>query len=162
VQVSEALHPVPEWMMIRFLVLIAAVGGLVLMTGCSNGKLKCYPVTGQVLYNGEPLKGVDVAFHPVDPKNDTGYPPHATTDENGNFKLMTYFDGDGAPAGEWKVAVAFAVVAADDGADQSKKLVFQVPVEYQKKDTTPLNVSIKPETNTLEPFKLSGKPKPKK
>jgi hypothetical protein len=146
----------------RGLMLVGLVVGLVMLAGCSDGKLKCYPVTGQVQYNGEPLKGVDVAFHPVDPKNDTGYPPHATTDDNGQFTLMTYLPGDGAPAGEWKVAVAFAVQAVDDGADQSKKLVFQVPVEYLKKETTPLNANITSGSNTLEPFKLTGKAKPKK
>lgn len=136
------------------LVLVA----LVPLAGCGDGKLKCHPVAGQVLYNGEPLKGVDVAFHPADPKNDTGYPPHATTDENGKFTLTTYLPGDGAPAGEWKVAVAFAVQAVDDGADQSKKLTFQVPAQYQKKESTPLVVTIGAGSNALEPFKLTGPP----
>lgn len=123
--------------------------------------MKCYSVSGQVLYNGEPLKGVDVAFHPVDPMNDAGYPPHATTDADGKFTLTTYFKDDGAPAGEWKVAVAFAVQAVDEGADQTKRLPFQVPAQYQRKESTPLTASVKPQSNTLEPFKLEGPPRQK-
>src|SRR5262245_17906441 len=132
------------------------------IVGCTgDGQLKVYPVTGQVLYNGEPLKGVDVAFHPTDPKNTTSYPPHATTDNDGKFALTTYVKDDGAPAGEFKVAIAFAVQSADDGSDQVKKLPFQVPAKYQRKESTPITVTLKPETNTLEPFKLEGPPRPK-
>lgn len=58
--------------------------------------MKTYAVTGHVLCNSEPLKGVGIAFHPTNPKNDTGYPTHATTDENGKFTLMTYVAGDGS------------------------------------------------------------------
>src|SRR5436305_1727284 len=86
---------------------------LAVLAGCSGGRLKTYPVTGQVLYNGQPLKGVDVALHPVDPKYATGYPPHATTDADGRFTLMTFLKNDGAPAGEFRVAVAFAVEAVE-------------------------------------------------
>lgn len=134
--------------------LLAAAAGLV--AGCGDGRLKVYPVTGQVLYNGEPLKGVDVAFHPTDPKNDTGYPPHATTDDQGNFALTTYLKDDGAPAGEFKVAVAFAVQSSEDGGDQTKRITFQVPQKYHRKDTTDLVVTVKPESNRLDPFKLEG------
>jgi hypothetical protein len=145
----------------RTLVLVACAAAFALAAGCGDGKLKCHPVSGQVLYNGEPLKGVDVAFHPADPKNDTGYPPHATTDADGKFTLMTYVTGDGAPAGEWKVAVAFAVQAVDEGSDQAAKLPFQVPPQYQRKESTPLTASVKPGANALEPFKLEGPPRPK-
>ena len=142
----------------------AAVAFVLLgLAGCGDGKLKVYPVTGQVLYNGEPLKGVDVALHPTDPKNNTGYPPHATTDEDGKFTLTTYLKDDGAPAGEFQVAIAFAVekVGGDEGSDQSKRLTFQVPYKYQRKETSGITVTLKPESNALEPFKLEGPPMPR-
>lgn len=145
----------------RAVALVVGVVVALAAAGCGDGRLKCHPVSGQVLYNGEPLSGVDLAFHPVDPKNDTGYPPHATTDADGKFTLTTYQKDDGAPAGEWKVAVAFAVQAVDEGSDQAKKLPFQVPAQYQRKDSTPLTVSVKPGSNTLEPLKLEGPPRPK-
>ena len=134
--------------------------GLAGLAGCSDGKLKIYPVTGTVLYNKQPLKGVDVAFHPVDPKNDTGYPPHAKTDDKGQFVLTTYESEDGAPAGEFQVAIAFAVEVAggDEGSDQTKKILYQVPAKYHRKETSGISVRIKPDSNTLEPFSLEGPP----
>ncbi len=138
-----------------------ALLSLIALAGCANGRVKTYPVTGQVLYNGQPLKGVDVAFHPTDPKNDVGYPPHATTDADGKFTLTTFLKNDGAPAGEFRVAVAFAVEAVEEGSDQSKKLSFQVPTKYQRAETSGLTVTVKPEPNTLDPIKLEGPPQPR-
>jgi hypothetical protein len=144
----------------RVAVLMAAIL-VVVPSGCRNdGKLKVYPVSGQVLYNGAPLKGIDIAFHPVDPKNDTGYPPHATTDAEGRFSLATYLPGDGAPAGEWKVALAFAVESIEEGSDQTRRLSFQIPQVYHTRESTPISVTIRPEPNTLEPFRLEGPPLP--
>ena len=142
------------------LVLLIAV--LPVLCGCSDGKLKTYPVSGQVLYNGQPLKKVDLAFHAVDPKNDIGYPPHATTDDEGKFVLAGYMKDDGAPAGEYKVAIAFIPEpnVADEGSDQSKRMMFQLPEKYLKKETG-IAVTVKPGVNTLEPFKLEGPPMPK-
>jgi hypothetical protein len=137
---------------------VLALLPLVALAGCSGGRLKTYPVTGQILYNGQPLKGVDVAFHPVDPKNDTGYPPHATTDADGKFTLTTFLKNDGAPAGEFRVAVAFAVEAVEEGSDQSKKLTAQVPVKYHKAETSGLTVTVKAEPNVLDPIQLEGPP----
>jgi hypothetical protein len=143
---------------------ICALGFVVLgvvATGCGNdGRLKTYPVKGQVLYNGEPLKGVDVAFIAVEEKNRVPYPPHATTDAQGNFTLMSYDTGDGAPAGEFQVAVAFAVEVSgpDDGSDQSKKIIGQVPVKYHKAETSGLKATVNTSSTTLEPFKLEGPP----
>src|SRR5262245_28938467 len=133
------------------------------LAGCSNGKLKTYPVTGQVLYNGQPLAGVDVAFHPVDAKNNTGYPPHATTDQEGKFLLMTYLKDDGAPVGEYQVAIAFPVeTAGEEGSDQTKKLSFQVPAKYHRKETSEITAKVESRTNALEPFRLEGPPRPQR
>ena len=134
------------------------------VVGCGGGdkKLKVYPVSGQVLYNDEPLRHVLIAFHPVDGKNVVPYPAYAETDDEGKFSLTTYLKGDGAPAGDYKVAVAFEPKAAEDGGDQSVKLKFQVPVKYHKAETTDLAAKIETAPNALAPFKLSGPPMPAK
>lgn len=133
-----------------------------LSIGCGDGKVKVYPVTGQVLYNGEPLPGVSLAFHPLDPKNNTGFPPTAKTDQEGKFSLMTFLPNDGAPAGDFKVAIAFEVESVVDGSDQSKRLSFQIPAKYHKAETSDLQVTVKPGKNNLDPFKLEGPPKRKR
>ena len=145
----------------RWSVVLAVVVLGLMASGCGNdGRLKTYPVKGQVLYNGEPLKGVDVAFLAVEEKNRVPYPPHATTDAQGNFTLMSYDTGDGAPAGEFQVAVAFAVEVSgpDDGSDQTKRIIGQVPVKYHKAETSGLRATVGPSSTTLEPFKLEGPP----
>jgi len=142
------------------LLLVAAAA--LLTASCEKGKLKIYAVRGQVLYNGQPLKGVALAFHPVDAANDIGYPAHAKTDDQGNFKLTSYVDDDGAPAGEYNVALAFEVEAIDEGSDQSKKLTFQLPVKYHRKETTDIGATVAKGDNQLEPFKLLGPPLPAK
>ena len=131
------------------------------LAGCGgDGKLKTYPVSGQILYNGQPLKGVDVAFHATDPGHAVGYPPHAKTDAEGKFKLTSYVPDDGSPAGEFRVAVAFAVetAGADDGGDQSKKLAAQVPAKYHRGETSGLTATVKAAATALDPFKLEGPP----
>jgi hypothetical protein len=127
--------------------------------GCgSDGKLKVYPVSGVVKYNGNPLKGVDIAFHPKDAKNNSGFPPNGKTDADGKFTLSTYLPNDGAPAGDYDVAIAFSVEVAgdDDGSDQTRKIISQVPVIYHKKETTPFKVTIEPKDNVLQPFEMKG------
>jgi len=132
------------------------------LAGCGDGRLKCYTVEGQVLYNGQPLAGLDIAFHAVDPANAVSYPPHAKTNSEGRFKLTSYVEGDGCPAGEFRVALAFAVEVAgdDDGSDQVKRLKFQVPSKYHKAETSGITITIKPGSNQLDPIKLEGPPKP--
>jgi hypothetical protein len=138
--------------------IVLCVLAVAALSGCSDGRLKIYPVTGQVLYNGQPLKSVDIALHPVDPKNNVGYPPHATTDADGTFALTTYLKGDGAPAGDYRVAVAFAVESIEDGSDQTKRLAAQVPVKYHRAETSGISVVVRPEPNTLDPIRLEGQP----
>lgn len=145
----------PRWLLLAVGLLVSSV------SSCGDGRPKAHPVSGQVLYNGEPLAGVTVAFHPTDPKNNTGMPPNGKTDESGKFKLTTFIPNDGCPAGEWKVAIAFEAEAVDDGSDQSKKVTFQVPKKYHRAETTDLSATIKSGDNPLEPFRLQGPPRPR-
>lgn len=136
---------------------------VVIAGGCQkSNRLPVYPVKGQVLYNGKPLKGVSLAFHPVDPKNDIGYPAHAKTDDDGRFLLTSYVENDGAPAGEYKVAFAFEPESIDEGADQQKPIAFQLPDKYLRKETTDITVTIQKGANDLEPFRLTGPELPTK
>src|SRR5438552_470087 len=86
----------------------AGVLGVISLTvapGCSKGGRKeVHPVQGQVLVNTAPASGALLTFHPVsgspnDPR------PSAQADDQGRFSLTTYASGDGAPEGEYEVAV---------------------------------------------------------
>jgi hypothetical protein len=77
--------------------------GLVCATGCSGGKgqPKTVPVSGTVMYNGNPVEGATVSFM------GEGAPRPATgvTDAKGEFQLSTYAANDGAVIGEHVVTI---------------------------------------------------------
>lgn len=67
--------------------------------GCS--KQEYAPVSGKVVYKGQPLTFGSVMFFP-----ESGQPAHGQIKEDGTFYLSTNGDGDGARIGVNKVRVA--------------------------------------------------------
>ncbi len=64
------------------------------------------PVRGQVFGSREePAAGALVVFHPVSADHEPTLKPLAYVDEEGNFQLTTYDQGDGAPSGEYVITV---------------------------------------------------------
>ena len=134
-----------------------------LFSGCGGDsrQQKTYPVTGQILLDDKPFKGAFVALIPKDPKKFVmNERPQATTDENGKFILFTYATGDGAPAGEYWVGIDSpnAPPPSDDGSDQAdrNRKGPSIPLRYNVPQKSGIEVTIKPETNVLEPFKLTS------
>ena len=116
---------------LALLLLLAASGG------CSdNGAPReaAVPVAGRVTYKGQPLPRYQVIFAPVDGRR----PASGISDENGNFTLSTNAEGDGAPPGMHKVAVAWAGPPATDSTGS------EVPIEDPKlMPKQPINVPAK-------------------
>jgi hypothetical protein len=136
---------------------IALVVLLPFLAGCGSGRLATYPVKGKVLVDGEPAQGVHVAFYPKDTGGHSPYIPSGQTDENGEFVLSTFITGDGAPAGEYDVTLAWPLrknpISTLWEGDRFKgkhndpsKPVAQVTVEKRSQE--------------LEPFKLTLADKP--
>jgi len=71
-----------------------------LLAGCGKGKPETTPVTGEVVYQGAPVEGAEVAFAP-----DGGALARGRTDASGKFTLRTFADGDGALPGNHRVTV---------------------------------------------------------
>jgi hypothetical protein len=96
-----------------FLLLRAAVCCLV-FAGCGYSA-GYYPVSGRVLYKGEPASGAVVYFHQEgrSSANQEGRPsvvatgtiPVGTADSDGNFRLACDGVGDGCPPGKYVVLV---------------------------------------------------------
>ena len=78
-----------------------------LCASCSrNDRANLSPVRGQVFVaRDEPAAGALVVFHPVAADHETRLKPLAYVDEQGNFELTTYDQGDGAPSGEYVITV---------------------------------------------------------
>ncbi len=84
-----------------------ALGGLLLsVLGCGGSvdpnRPKTYPVTGQVLYNGDPVEDATVMFVG---SGTGGRGALGKTDASGNFSMTTYEAGDGAIPGTYRVSI---------------------------------------------------------
>jgi hypothetical protein len=135
----------------------AALAGAALLLGsCSDGfkMRKTYPVSGQVLVDGKPLKGVAIALHPQDKAMERER-PLGETDENGKFTLSTYNTGDGAPEGEYTACLAVPP-QGDEGSDQQKRTANPIPEKYGRAETSDLKVTVKSGKNELPPFQIAG------
>ena len=79
------------------------------LAACTNpyGDHPPYPTTGQVLVNGQPAVGARVVFHHLGDWGEKSIVPQAETKEDGRFTLTTYNVDDGAPAGDYQVAVVW-------------------------------------------------------
>jgi len=131
----------------RGLVLFAVLG---LAVGCSSDAPKLnekpvHKVRGQVLVNDKPAAGAFVLFIPVNEAAGSTDPrPRATADDNGHFVISTYGDGDGAPAGEYRVTVTWP-----DGNDVEDRLNGRYSPANSK-----LKATVKDGPNELPVYKL--------
>jgi len=111
----------------------------VLAVGC-GGDLN--EVTGTVTLNGEPVKGLEVRFEPVDPAIGTtaiGY-----TQADGSYQLHYPGEKTGAPAGEYTVHVSGGENGEDDGPP------VRVAAEFNSKSKLTAAVKSGPNTFNFE------------
>lgn len=131
--------------------------------GCGGSSLPMQPtykVTGQVLLDGKPVAGATIVFHPIDATNfKWNERPQAKTDDQGRFTLTTYKVDDGAPAGEYRVAIASLDAGADDGSDQQKHTrgALRLPRNYWSHETSGLTAKVDQQATILAPFELKGR-----
>lgn len=120
------------------------------------------PVTGRVLFNGEPLKYGSIIFQPAH-----GQPARGEILPNGDFTLSTYRVGDGAAVGRHKVRVTCytsqdpsqkkEASAASDSLGDSL-----IPLRYTSFDTSGLEVALLAGGNKPFVFELKSEPSPEK
>jgi hypothetical protein len=124
-----------------------------------------FPVHGQVLLEGKPVANVLVAFHPVGAWGADENRPYAETDRDGRFTLSTYGFQDGAPAGEYKVALrdlrgeGEGAEVQPDEASPRKPRPNRPPASYANPETSGFRVRVHEGRNELEPFLLKAGPR---
>lgn len=90
--------------------------------GCRNkqvdeAKVPTYPVHGRLLVDGKPAVGAMIKFLP---DKTGGRVPTALVREDGTFSASYYGSEDGAPAGEYKLLVAWMQVPPQGGLAQDR------------------------------------------
>ena len=124
---------------------LAVVSAIVLFCGCnSSSGPQIVPTTGVVRFNGKPLVGARVVFHPA-----SGRPAQATTDNEGKFRLSTLRPSDGAVVGMHQVTVTEARSQVEKMPAAGEQVVTPpvaaggLPNNYSKPETSGLEYEVK-------------------
>jgi hypothetical protein len=129
--------------------------GLLGLTGCSRESgPQVFPVHGQVRVDGKLAAHAQVTFHPVGDSRPDAVHPAATTDEQGNFSLTSYTAGDGAPEGEYQVAVVWFLASKPRGPGEESTTRNHLPERYGRAESSQLRATVSKGDNTLKPFDL--------
>jgi hypothetical protein len=96
------------------------VASAIVAGGCGS-PAGLVPVSGKVLYRGEPAAGAVVFFHREQAPGGTHQPiPSGIVEDDGSFYLTCDGLGDGCPAGKYAVLVEWKGKADADAASQPK------------------------------------------
>jgi hypothetical protein len=129
-----------------------ALLGSLLLVGCDEGwQAETYPVAGKVLINGQPAAEAVVELHSVGTQPDSrNSRPWGVVQPDGTYQLTTYGKDDGAPPGEYAVTLRWP-------SDLSSPSHFdRLAGAFDSPETAPLQVTIRPEENTLPTVELTG------
>ncbi len=155
-------------MLKRFVFVMAVSVVAVVAAGCGN-TAGFFPVSGKVLYRGEPAKGAVVYFHRQASSGAPNEPVHyGFVEDDGSFALTSDDMGDGARPGSYTVLVEWRDGSGDRVVvTTSKGKVKQVKRSRIRSGsdrfkgryldiTKPLlHAEVKAETNRLDPFVLT-------
>ena len=122
------------------------------LAGCGSPKPEFASVTGTLLLNGKPQRGLRVSFMPDAEKNNTWAAiARGTTDEQGKYTLTYEYqreEGTGAPVGWHRVLIEdVSRPPTPQGQTPPPPLV---PPEYSSDRTTPLRKEVKPGEQTID------------
>jgi len=118
--------------------LLACVGGLFPLAGCSGNKPlpaelgPLVPVQGKVTVAGKPLRGGNVNFFPLE-HDVAKCQPQGLIDAEGRYTVSSYGQ-KGAPAGKYRVTV--------DPASDDKDLDVLVDARYMNWEKSPVIVTV--------------------
>jgi hypothetical protein len=122
---------------------------------CGGGGAPVHPVTGQVLVAGRPAARALVTFHPVGDAGREKVCPTGHVDDQGRFRLSTFRQGDGAPAGDYQVTVVWFVARPVPGRPDESLTLNYLPARYASAATSNLRATVSPGNNEVPAFQLT-------
>jgi len=111
-----------------------------------------YPANGQVTFKGRPISDAELTFFPEDKSYPDSVRPKAKTTADGTFVAWTNAQGDGVPAGNYKVTIVHNEVSVSKDTIVAKPN--DLPIEYSKRDTTDIQVQIASGKNAIPAIAL--------
>lgn len=135
-----------------------ALAGLLAASGCGEppDRLPLHSASGKVVIDGRPEPRVQIRLHAVDKLNNSGsLQPFAVSDDDGAFRLGTYEEGDGAPAGRYKATLFWP-----DNPPGPERPVDLLQGRYNDASRSELDVTIVEGDNLLKPFVATKPAKP--
>lgn len=128
--------------------------------GCDPApdKVRTYPVSGQVVYDGKPAAGVRVFLYPTAAPTVPTVPanPHGMTAADGRFTLSTYGDGDGAAEGSYQVILLWPPDPTEEDEEARGDRLFG----WYSAVNSKLAVEVHPGDNPFPPFQLPARKGP--
>lgn len=125
------------------------------VTGCGESAKPwevVVPVKGTVTYRGKPVAGAQISLYPANAEFPSSVIPSATSVQNGEFSVGTYGTDDGAPAGEYRVAIVWhPLVDKGSGGSRGDNVL---PPKLANPETSGLKVVVNSEETTLPSFNL--------
>ncbi|QDV59367.1 DUF4198 domain-containing protein [Rosistilla oblonga] len=124
-----------------------ALCSLPLLVGCGQqqfpGEQPVFPIEGVVTVDGKPVENIQIALHPAGDLNaEKPFYPQGFTDAEGNVKVSTYADGDGAPAGDYRVTF---VLKEYNLLSRSFTGPNRLSAQYADSAKTPITLSVGPD-----------------
>lgn len=151
---AETMMRTNELRHVRSMVAILLLSTIVI-TGCGKAPSPweiAHPIKGKVLFKGKPVANADISLFPLDESVPDSVRPRAKSGEDGTFVVWTYAEGDGAPAGSYKMTIVRNEVAISKGAVVAKPN--DLPKRYSQLATTDLLVEVVPGQVEIEAIEL--------
>lgn len=119
--------------------------------GGEDWQAETYPARGRITINGESPAGAVIELHSIGEQPDVrNSRPWAVVQGDGSYALSTYEQGDGAPPGEYAVAVRWP----PDVSQPS--LADRLGGAYANAQKSPWKVTIDAEDNELPLIEITG------
>lgn len=130
--------------------------GLALACGCKGSKTRLVAVRGSVLYKDAPAAGAVVVFHPVGDNSVSAIRPRGMVGSDGTFLLTSLTSDDGAPPGEYNVAIYWPAEskAAKSGREAENPATDRLNDRYNNAATSGFKATVGPDATQLAPFVL--------
>jgi hypothetical protein len=118
-----------------------------------------HPVTGQVLFRGQPIPDATIRLHPVTPAS-AGSPAavmSSVVNEDGGFEVFTFRaegKGKGAPVGEYLLTVSWSGPRQGLTNEQQDQLTEKLPAKYTRPQTSQLSLKVMPGENRVDAISI--------